>query len=57
MKILHGAYVPSAEWRIWILDGKIIGVNPYRGRWDLYPDPKVLQQAVNAYHSATVHML
>ena len=41
-----------AEWRIWILDGKIIGINPYRGRWDLYPDPKVLQQAVNAYHSA-----
>ena len=41
-----------AEWRIWILDGKIIGINPYRGRWDLYPDPKVLQQAVNAYHFA-----
>lgn len=29
-----------------------MGINPYRGRWDLYPDPKVLQQAVNAYHSA-----
>lgn len=41
-----------SEWRIWILDGEIVGLSPYRGKWDVFPDPAVLKRAVEAYHSA-----
>lgn len=41
-----------SEWRIWILNGEIIGLTPYKGKWDLFPDPNVLRQAVKAYKTA-----
>lgn len=41
-----------SEWRIWILDGEIVGLSPYHGQWDLFPDPEVLKNAVQAYKSS-----
>ena len=41
-----------SEWRIWVLDGEIVGLSPYRGEWDLFPDAEVLRNAVKAYKSA-----
>lgn len=40
-----------SEWRLWVLKGKIVGLTPYRGRWDVFPDPKILKDAVRAYHT------
>lgn len=40
-----------SEWRLWVLKGKIVGLTPYRGRWDVFPDPKILKEAVRAYHT------
>lgn len=41
-----------SEWRIWVLEGEIVGLSPYRGQWDLFPDADVLKKAVKAYKSA-----
>ena len=41
-----------SEWRLWVLQGEIVGLCPYKGRWDVFPDPSVLKAAVAAYHSA-----
>lgn len=41
-----------SEWRLWVLHGTILGLTPYKGRWDVFPDPKVLEKAVKAYTSA-----
>ena len=41
-----------SEWRLWVLEGEIVGLNPYKGRWDVFPDPEVLKKAVAAYHHA-----
>lgn len=41
-----------SEWRLWVLRGEIIGLNPYAGRWDLFPDVERMKQAVAAFHSA-----
>lgn len=41
-----------SEWRIWVLQGNIVGLSPYRGQWDLFPDSGILKNAVEAYHSA-----
>lgn len=41
-----------SEWRLWVLDGEIKGLNPYSGQWDLFPDTAVLKKAVSAFHSA-----
>lgn len=41
-----------SEWRLWVLHGKIIGLTPYRGKWDAFPDPAVLRSAVSAFRSA-----
>lgn len=35
-----------SEWRLWVLRGEIIGLNPYAGRWDLFPDVERMKQAV-----------
>ena len=29
-----------------------MGLKPYKGRWDVFPDAEVLKKAVAAYHSA-----
>ncbi len=41
-----------SEWRLWVLQGEIVGLKPYKGRWDVFPDAEVLKKAVAAYHSA-----
>lgn len=41
-----------SEWRLWVLDGEIIGLTPYAGRWDLFPDVEVMKKAVKAFKSA-----
>lgn len=41
-----------SEWRLWVLHGEIIGLTPYLGKWDAFPDPAVLRKAVAAFHSA-----
>lgn len=41
-----------SEWRLWVVGGEILGLVPYAGRWDLFPDTDVLRRAVAAYHSA-----
>lgn len=41
-----------SEWRLWVLDGEIVGLTPYAGRWDLFPDAAVLKKAVQTFHSA-----
>lgn len=41
-----------SEWRLWVLHGEIIGLNPYAGRWDLFPDVERMKAAVAAFHSA-----
>ena len=41
-----------SEWRLWVLHGEIVGLRPYKGRWDVFPDAGVLKKAVAAYHSA-----
>ncbi len=40
-----------SEWRLWVLHGEIVGLRPYKGRWDVFPDPAVLKETVAAYHS------
>ena len=34
----------------------IVGLNPYGGAWDVFPDVEVLRKAVRAYTSAPVPM-
>lgn len=41
-----------SEWRLWVLHGEIIGLTPYAGRWDLFPDTETLRRAVAAYRDA-----
>ena len=41
-----------SEWRLWVLNGEIVGLNPYGGAWDVFPDVEVLRKAVRAYTSA-----
>ncbi len=41
-----------SEWRLWVLEGEIVGLTPYQGRWDIFPDAEVLKRAVAAYQSA-----
>lgn len=41
-----------SEWRLWVIDGQIIGLTPYQGRWDVFPDTTVLKQAVLTFASA-----
>ena len=41
-----------SEWRLWVLNRKIVGLTPYRGRWDVFPDVFVLKSAVESYTSA-----
>ncbi len=41
-----------SEWRLWVLEGEIVGLKPYKGRWDVFPDAEVLKKAVAAYRSA-----
>ncbi len=41
-----------SEWRLWVLRGEIIGLTPYAGRWDLFPDVDTMKRAVEAFHSA-----
>lgn len=43
-----------SEWRLWILNGDIIGLSPYKGRWDVFPDTDVLRKAVQAYQNGPV---
>ena len=41
-----------SEWRLWVLHGEIIGINPYQGAWDVFPDVEILKKAVTAFKSA-----
>ncbi len=41
-----------SEWRLWVLNGEIIGLNPYAGRWDLFPNVEIMKQAVAAFQHA-----
>lgn len=41
-----------SEWRLWVLRGEVIGLTPYAGRWDAFPDADVLKRAVAAYKDA-----
>lgn len=41
-----------SEWRLWVLEGNIVGLTHYKGRWDVFPDTNVLKDAVAAYHHA-----
>ena len=41
-----------SEWRLWILNGEIKGLTPYKGRWDVFPDVDILKNAVKAYTKA-----
>jgi hypothetical protein len=41
-----------SEWRLWVLEGEIIGLTPYAGKWDAFPDADVLKKAVAAFHCA-----
>lgn len=38
-----------SEWRLWVLHNEIVGLSPYKGRWDIFPDTDVLRKAVAAY--------
>lgn len=47
-----------SEWRLWVLRGEIIGLTPYAGRWDVFPDQNVLKAAAGAYrHSPAAYAL
>ena len=41
-----------SEWRLWVIHGEIVGLTPYAGRWDVFPDAEILRKAVLAYQSA-----
>lgn len=41
-----------SEWRLWVLHGEILGLTPYKGRWDVFPDVNILRRSVEAYTSA-----
>lgn len=41
-----------SEWRLWVLEGQIIGLTPYAGQWDVFPDTQVMKNAVTAFKSA-----
>ncbi len=41
-----------SEWRLWVLEGEIVGLTPYRGRWDVFPNPEILKRAVAAYRES-----
>lgn len=41
-----------SEWRLWVLNGTITGLTPYKGRWDVFPDPSVMEEAVHRYEGA-----
>lgn len=41
-----------SEWRLWVLHGEILGLTPYKGRWDVFPDVNILRRSVAAYTSA-----
>lgn len=40
-----------SEWRFFVLRSSILGVSYYTGNWSNYPDVRVVQSAVEAYHS------
>lgn len=41
-----------SEWRLWVMEGNIIGLTPYQGRWDVFPDAEILKRAVSEFKSA-----
>lgn len=41
-----------AEWRCFVMRGKILDVRPYRGDWRVNFDPSIIESAVAAYSSA-----
>jgi ATP-grasp domain, R2K clade family 2 len=41
-----------AEWRCFVRYGEILGVKSYYGDWRVHFDPKVIENAIAAYHSA-----
>lgn len=43
-----------SEWRLWIFNGKIVGLTPYSGKWDVFPDISVLKKAVSLFKTAPV---
>ena len=47
-----------SEWRLWVLRGQPVGLTPYSGRWDCFPDCEVLKNAVKAFrHSPCAYAL
>lgn len=41
-----------AEWRCFVMRGQILDVRPYRGSWRARFDPRVIEEAVDAYSGA-----
>lgn len=41
-----------AEWRVFVIYGKIIDVRPYKGDWRIHFNPAVIENAVKEYRSA-----
>lgn len=43
-----------SEWRLWVLKGEIVGLTPYRGKWDIFPNVSILKKAVSVFKTAPV---
>ncbi len=41
-----------SEWRAYVLDGEVLGLYPYKGDWQLFPDADIITKAVKAYTKA-----
>jgi len=42
----------ESEWRCFVCYGEILDLRRYKGRWDLMPDPEVIQNAVKKYKNS-----
>lgn len=47
-----------SEWRLWVLNGEVVGLSPYKGQWDILPNTEVMKKAVEAYvHAPSAYAL
>ena len=42
----------ESAWRVFVVDGKIIGMSHYQGDYFVYPDPDTIKQALQSYVNA-----
>ena len=43
-----------SEWRAFIFEGKLVGLNNYSGEFDIFPDVNKIRSMINAYKSQPV---